>query len=265
MGIRTRTWEIVEAAEAGDPASRAFDSLILLLITLNVGAVVVGSVSAIEKQYGALLEAFELFSVLVFSVEYVTRMWACTADAQYHGSVWGRLRYGISAMAIVDLLAILPFYLTAFGADLRFVRALRLFRIVRVAKIGRYVSAFGLFGRVIRAKKEELVLTTGVMFVMLVVAACLMYHAENAAQPEQFPDIPSAMWWAVATLTTVGYGDVYPITAVGRLLGSVVAILGIGLFALPTGILGSAFVDEIQSKDKVTTCPHCGGQIDGSE
>jgi len=265
MGIRTRTWEIVEAAGIGDRASRAFDTLILLLIALNVAAVVVGSVGDIEKQYGSLLHTFELFSVIVFSLEYITRMWACTSDPRYHGSVWGRLRYGASAMAVVDLLAILPFYLTVLGLDLRFIRALRLFRILRVAKIGRYVSAFGLFGRVVRAKKEELVLTTGVMFVLLLVAACLMYHAENAAQPEQFPDIPSAMWWAVATLTTVGYGDVYPITTVGRLLGSVVAILGIGLFALPTGILGSAFVDEIQSKDRVTTCPHCGGQIEGPE
>jgi len=261
VGIRRRTWEVVEAAAAGDPASRAFDTFILLLITLNVTAVVVGSVGAIEEEYGALLEAFELFSVVIFSVEYITRMWACTTDSRYSGTVWGRLRYGVSAMAVVDLLAILPFYLSVLGVDLRFIRALRLFRIIRVAKIGRYVSAFGLFGRVLRAKKEELILTTGVMFVLLLVAACLMYHAENAAQPERFPDIPSAMWWAVATLTTVGYGDVYPITTVGRLLGSVVAILGIGLFALPTGIVGSAFVDEIQSKRDVTTCPHCGKEI----
>jgi len=191
-------------------------------------------------------------------VEYLLRVWACVEDRRYQGALRGRLRFLFTAQALIDLLAILPFYLTFLTLDLRFMRALRLFRIVRVAKVGRYMSAFSLFGRVLRSRKEELILSTGVMLILLLLSSCLMYYAENEAQPEQFPNIPSAMWWAVATLTTVGYGDVYPVTALGRLLGAFTAILGIGLFALPTGILGSGFVEEIQARRTPPVCPHCG-------
>ena len=116
----------------------------------------------------------------------------------------------------------------------------------------------------ISSRRAELLVTTAVMILMLIIASSLMYQVEHAAQPDVFPDIPSTMWWAVATLTTVGYGDVYPITGLGRILASVVAILGIGLFALPTGILGSGFVEEIENskKERDRLCPHCGEPIE---
>jgi len=260
--LRTRTWEIVEAARPGDRASKAFDIFILSLIFLNVAAVVVGSIETVEARWGVLLYWFEFASVIVFTVEYFTRMWSCVADPRYPNPITGRLRFATTFMALIDLAAILPFYLPFVGVDLRFVRALRLFRIVRVAKVGRYYSSLQLIRNVLRSKKEELVLTTGLMMLLLLVSASLVYYAENATQPDKFPNIPASMWWAVVTLTSVGYGDIYPVTAIGKLFGAVIAILGIGMFALPTGILGAGFVEEIQKrKGEPKRCPHCGKEI----
>lgn len=164
-------------------------------------------------------------------------------------------------MALVDLLAVLPFFLQFIGVDLRFVRAFRLMRLFRLAKAARYVTALHLFRAVARSKREELVLTTCVLALLLLVASSSMYFAEHGAQPEEFSSIPATMWWAVATLTTVGYGDVIPVTVFGRFLGSAVAILGIGLFALPTAILGSGFVEEIAKTKQPQRCPHCGKEL----
>jgi voltage-gated potassium channel len=166
-------------------------------------------------------------------------------------------------MAIIDLVAILPFYLPLVGIDLRSLRVLRLLRILRIAKVGRYYSSLNLIKHVFQAKKEELVLTSAMMGLLLVVSSSLLYYCESAVQPDAFSSIPATMWWAVATLTTVGYGDMYPVTLLGRLLAGTIAILGIGMFALPTGILGAGFVEAIQKQKKelVQRCPHCGKEF----
>lgn len=263
MEIRRRVWEILEVAQPGDRASRAFDVFILSLIFLNVIAVVVGSVESVQVRYGVLLWWFEAGSVAVFTAEYLGRVWSCVTAPGCHGAFLRRVRFASRPMLLIDLLAILPFYLPYLGLDLRFVRVLRLFRIVRIAKVGRYYASLRLIGAVFREKKEELLLTTALMAMLLVISAAVVYHCENAAQPEQFPDIPSTLWWAVVTLTTVGYGDVCPVTVAGKFVASIIAVLGIGMFALPTGILGAGFVEEIQKrKAGVRTCPHCGKQID---
>jgi voltage-gated potassium channel len=263
MPARHRTWEVLEAARPGDRPSRAFDVGILLLIGVNVVAVILETVPGIETRFGGAFLWFERVSVAVFSVEYLARIWSAPADPRYTGALRGRLRYAVTPMALVDLLAVLPFFLPFVGVDLRFVRALRLMRLFRVAKAGRYVSALRLFRAVAVAKKEELVITTCIVALLLLMASSLMYFTEHSAQPEVFSSIPATMWWAIATLTTVGYGDVFPITPLGRLLGSAVAILGIGLFALPTAILGSGFVDEIAKTREPPHCPHCGRAISG--
>ena len=179
-------------------------------------------------------------------------------------SIGGRLRFVVTPMAIIDLLAILPFYLYFLPVDLRFVRAFRLVRVVRIAKVARYIAALTLFSKVLRNKREELILTSVAALVVIVVASCLMHFAESEIQPQAFPDIPRTMWWAVATLTTVGYGDVYPVTDLGKVLAAVVALAGIGLVALPTGILGSGFVEEIEKRRGSARCPHCGGELGGT-
>ncbi len=263
MRAQARTWEILEVACPGDGVSRAFDIFILCLISLNVLAVIFGTVDSVQERHGALLRWFEIVSVGIFTIEYAGRVWSCVTTREYAGAVRGRLRFATRGMSLIDLLAIAPFYLPFLGLDLRFVRVLRLMRVVRVAKVGRYYSSLSLIAVVLKKKKEELVLTTALMLILLVLSASVMYYCEHGAQPEQFPDIPATLWWAVVTLTTVGYGDVFPVTTVGRLVASVIAVLGIGMFALPTGILGAGFVEEIQKrKSKPRRCPHCGKDLD---
>lgn len=262
--LRTRVWRIVEPDREGDLHSQLFDFGIILLIVLNVLAVILESVGSIQAGYGVYLRGFELFSVVVFTVEYLLRMWSVTASAEFSKPVSGRLRFAVRPLPLIDLLAILPYYLFLTGVDLRVIRTLRIMRLLRIAKLGRYYSAFRMITGVIRQQREELLLTLSVLLVLLVISSALMYHAENAAQPDSFPDIPTTMWWSIVTLTTVGYGDVYPITGLGRLLAAIIAIFGIGMVALPAGIIGSGFVDEIQRKRNAQEkcCPHCGKPLD---
>jgi len=264
MDIRKRTYKVLEVAEKGDRVSRAFDVFIIGLIALNIVALVVESVEPVRALWPPLFDVFEAVSVALFTAEYVLRVWSCTANREYAQPIAGRLRFAARPLVIVDLLAVLPFYLPFIGMDLRFVRAIRLLRLFRVAKLGRYSQAIRTLGRVLVAKRGELGVTLFVLFLLLLVASCFLYFAEHEDQPEAFASIPAAMWWGVATLTTVGYGDVYPVTVAGKLVAAVVAILGIGMFALPAGILGSGFVEEMQRRKRpITTCPHCGKGIWG--
>jgi len=255
---KKRLFEILEVASADDVPSKVFDISIMVLISLNVLAVVLETVDWIYRDYERYFLIFEVFSVSVFTLEYLLRIWACTTDKRYRGFLIGRLIFIISPLAIVDLAAILPFYLMV-TLDLRFLRILKFFRLIRIAKIGRYSRALKTFGNVIKQKKEELLINVVAVFVLLIIASSLMYYVEKDAQPGSFSSIPEAMWWGVATLTTVGYGDVYPITPLGKLFSAIIAILGIGLFALPTAILASGFSEEIRKrKKKERICPHCG-------
>lgn len=266
MAIKQRIYEILEKADPDDRASRLFDVFIITLIILNVGAVVMETVGSLYAQYEAWFNGFELFTVAVFTVEYGLRLWSCTADPRYARPVTGRLRFSLTPLALFDLLAILPFWLTLMQVDARIIRLIRVLRLFRLAKLSRYSLALQTLGRVFVQRREELLVTVVLMAVLLVIASAFMYHAEHEAQPEAFSSIPAAMWWAVATLTTVGYGDIYPVTPLGKMLGAVIAVLGIGMFALPTGVLGSAFLEEIESQKRARRegprCPHCGGELD---
>lgn len=262
---RRRIHEIIEEAKPGDRASRWFDGFLFALILLNVAAVILETVGALYRQYHGWFDALELFTVAVFTVEYVVRLWVATADPRYRRPVLGRLRYAFTPMALIDLLAILPFWLMVANVDARIIRLVRVLRVLRIAKLSRYSTAIQTLGRVFVAKRGELLVTFVLMLVLLLIASSFMYYAEHDAQPEAFSSIPAAMWWAVATLTTVGYGDIYPITALGKMFGAVIAVLGIGLFALPTGVLGAAFMEEIEraKREDAGTCPHCGRPMDG--
>lgn len=260
---KQRTWELLESNVGATPLDRLIDGFVMALIVLNVGAVLVETVEEISAPYAAYFRAFEIFSVAVFTAEYVLRLWSCTTDPRYADPARGRLRYATSPMALIDLLAIAPFFLEFFAIDLRFVRSLRLFRLFRAFKLARYSASMRTLGNVLRSKREELLVTLFVVVIMLVFASSAMYYAEHDAQPDKFSSIPASMWWGVATLTTVGYGDVFPVTPAGKVLGAMIAVLGVGLFALPTGILASGFAEELQRTRKRETviCPHCGLDI----
>ncbi|MDX1567589.1 MAG: ion transporter, partial [Longimicrobiales bacterium] len=175
--LRRRTWEIVEIAEPGDRPSRIFDVAIRVLIALNVLAVVVETVPEIQGVAGSWLYAFDLVSVGVFTVEYIARVWSCTEDPRYARPLVGRLRFAVTPLALVDLLAILPFWLPVLGVDLRILRGVRLFRLFRILKIARYSRALRTFGRVFRSKAEELVLTFALVGFLLLMASSLLYFA----------------------------------------------------------------------------------------
>lgn len=252
-------WDLCEPDAHASWLKRCLHGALLVLILLNVLAVVLESVPSLGAAYGRLFNAFEYFSVAAFTLEYLARLWCCTADPRYAHPLGGRVRYALSPMALIDLAAILPSYLFFVDADLRVIRALRLLRLARLGKVGRYSEAAIVLMRVLRAKREEMLLTLSLVGLLGVVFASLAYYAEHQAQPEAFPDIPHALWWAFVTITTVGYGDLAPITPLGKIIGVCTAVLGILMIALPTGVLGAAFVDELNRKHKKeVVCPHCG-------
>jgi voltage-gated potassium channel len=261
--IKTRVYNILEANHEGGIPGRLLEIFIITLIFLSLITVVLETVEPIYKKNPDFFYDFEAFSVIIFTIEYVLRLWSCTSDSKYKKSVKGRIRFALTPLAIIDLVSILPFYIPmVITLDFRFFRALRLFRIFRILKIGRYFESLRLIGKVFSNKKEELAITVFMVLILLLVVSCLMYFVENQAQPKAFASIPMSMWWGVATLTTIGYGDVYPITPLGKFFGAIISLLGIGLFALPTGILGSGFVEEIQNRKNHKVCPHCGKEID---
>jgi voltage-gated potassium channel len=266
LGVRRRVREIVAHDEAGDTTSRVFDVFIVSLILLNVVAMVVESVKRVYEFIPGWFLAFEYFSVAVFTVEYAARIWSCVEEPQYERPVLGRIRFALTPLAVVDMLAVLPFYLPFLSVDLRVLRMFRLLRIMRlmrVAKLARYSQSLQMLARVLRAKREQLISAVFILLILLVVAATLAFYAENKAQPTAFSSIPAAMWWAAVTLTTVGYGDIYPVTILGKCMGAMIAMLGIGMFALPTAILGAGFLEDLEHQKKHTRCPYCGREITG--
>lgn len=262
--IRKRIYEILEVASGDDRVSRVFDLSIVTLIVLNVVAVILESEKEIFDTYSKFFYYFELLSVTIFTLELVLRLWSCTSVPEFNGSIRGRIRFLLTPLAVIDLLAILPFYLSSIAIDLRIIRVIRVFRIFRLFKMVRYSKAIKTLADVFRVKKEELTISLFALVILLLLCSGLMYYAEHESQPEKFSSIAASMWWGVETLTTVGYGDMLPVTPVGKTLGAIISILGIALFALPTGILASGFSDKLKNPDKETYnfCPHCGKKID---
>lgn len=252
--FKLRLFQILEARHPGDRASLAFDWFMIVLIVANVAAAMADTIETVHQDHGSQLWLFEVISVAIFTMEYLARLWVCTEHATLSGTspLKARLRFAVSPFALIDLLAILPFYLALFhpAVDLRF---LRIFRLLRLLKLARYSPALATLGRVLVDERRALFAALLIMIAMLVVASTAMYYAERHVQPEAFGSIPSAMWWAVATLTTVGYGDAVPITGSGRLIGGLVMIMGLAMFAMPVAIVASGFAGEIHRRDFVVT------------
>ncbi len=262
MNLKKRTFEILDIASPGDVKSRIFDIFIVSLIFINVVAVVLETIQSLSNQFSNIFKIFEVFSVAIFSLEYILRIWASTENPKYKNPITGRVKFALTPLALIDLLAVLPFYLPMLiPFDLRFLRAVRLIRLFRLFKMGRYSESIQLFGRVLKSKKEELFIAIFIVFILLTISSSLLYYVETETQPEAFSSIPAAMWWGVSTLTTVGYGDVYPMTPFGKFLGAIICLLGIGLFAMPTGILSAGFIEQIRAR-KGKMCPKCGEKMD---
>ena len=265
---KQRIFEIISRGDEGDRASRVFDGVIVSLIVLSVVSIVLHSFRELADRYETVFRAVELITVCVFLAEYVLRIW--TADLLYPASRHPRLKYMTSFMALIDLCAILPFFLPFVSLDLRFlrmVRLLRMFRLLRVLKLGRYVDALKIVGKVIRQSASQLLISVVLCLFVMLFSAIVMYAVENPVQPEKFPNVIASLWWAICTLTTVGYGDVYPVTAAGRLLASLISLIGIGIIAIPTGIIAAGFTSVINErhepeKDPKRYCPYCGHRLE---
>ena len=241
--LQANVLRILEPARLGDRTSKIWDLSLFGLVVLNLVAVALESVPTLQINYGSWFYSFEIFSVIVFTVEYVARVWSAPAKRDHENGETGlkaRMRYIFSFYGLIDLVAILPFYIQAFfpGLDLRVLRALRLLRIL---KLNHYNSALDdLFGAIIEEKKSFLT-TLYIFSVAFVLSSSLIYYAEHKVQPEDFRSIPDAMYWSIITLTTVGYGDVSPITVFGKSIAAITAIFGVVVVALLTGIVANSF------------------------
>ncbi len=269
MSIKRKIFNLVDPSSKNKSAwSRSFDILIISLIFLSTIGIILESYKDIHSLHKEKFKYFEYFTVIIFTIEYVLRVW--TADLKYpeKNKVNARLKFIFSKMGLIDLMAILPFYLPFICSfDMRFIRILRVFRLFRLFKLNRYTSALKLVGEIFYEKRTELGLTVFVTVLLLLISSTLMYNIEHDIQPEQFPNIIATLWWAIATLTTVGYGDVYPITGMGQFISGIIAFLGIGMVALPAGIISAGFIEKVEMAKKdqtpISFCPHCGKEVHG--
>lgn len=249
--LQIRIYTIIERGEKHDKKSIYFDYFIIILVLLSVISTIWESYPEASEKYGEYFNGFEFISIAVFTIEYLLRLW--TAPLKYPElPTWkAYLKYIFSFIALIDLLAILPFYLPFLGVeDLRLLRMMRLLRLLRVFKLNRYSRALNLVYDVLREKGEELVTTVFFALILLLVSSTLMYYVEHEANPNGFPNIIATLWWAVVTLTTVGYGDVVPITMLGKILNGITALIGIGVVALPTSILSAGFLEKVEERKK---------------
>ena len=257
-----RTFEILEGT-TNDKISKGFQIFIVTLISVNVLVVIIETEESVLDEYGYLFTQFEVFSVVIFTGEYAGRLIVCKLNPKYQNSRFGIIRYVFTPMMLVDLAAILPFFLPFVIADLRIIRIIRLLRLFRLFKLARYSDPMKTLGDVIKAKAGDLAVAFFILFIVLIFASSLMYYAEFEAQPETFSSIPASMWWGIITLTTIGYGDTYPVTVLGKIIGAGVAVIGIAVYAIPTGIMASAFTEQLRKRkeENKNKCPHCGKEI----
>lgn len=234
--MKQRIKSIVEIND--NKNSRYFSFFIQALILISIITFSVETIPDLKPQTRTILQSIEIFSVLVFTAEYLLRIYVADNKPKFIFSLFG----------IIDFLAILPFYLS-FGVDLRSLRALRFLRLFRVLKLVRYNKAMNHFTKAIKTAKEEILLFIFITLILIYFSAVGIYYFENQAQPQHFSSIFDSLWWAIITLTTVGYGDVYPITVGGKVFTFFILMIGLGIVAIPTGIISSALTKSIDKKE----------------
>ncbi|MBO7440063.1 MAG: ion transporter [Bacteroidales bacterium] len=283
-------YHLVDEKNESNKLSKGFNYFLMALIILSVGEMALETDDNIFLPYREYFNIFDFFTVMVFSVEYAIRIMTAHLDPENRGKTrWQSIRsYVFSFAGLVDLISILPFYLTFTNIDLRVLRMIRLLRFFRVFKITRYNDSMKLVVDVIKDKSSEIGVIMGLIIIIMIISSFIMFYAEHEAQPEQFPNVLGCLWWAVVTMTTIGYGDVYPVTMVGKIVGSTMALLGIGLVAMPTGIISAGFLEKVNERkekklaenkksdgkteedeqgaasddDKKHFCPYCGHRLD---
>lgn len=253
VSLRRRVFDVIEDVGPRTLLPGLFAGSLIVLILVNVVAAVFETVPSVVQEHRALFNFIENFSLVVFGVEYLVRLWVCVELPRYRGMPAWRARgaYIVTPAAIIDLIAIAPFLLGLF-LDLN-LRTLVLLRLLRLFKLGRYSTGFQSLIEAVRRERQALLASFLVLFSVVLIAASLAYIAERSAQPEVFGSIPAAVWWALETVTTVGYGDVIPKTLPGRIIGGVTMMTGILMIALPVAIIGSSFAEVVRQRSFVVT------------
>ncbi len=243
--MKKRIFDIIQIGYKGDLPSRVFDIFISVVIILNILAMTLSTFDTLAPA-GPLFETIELVTVVVFSIEYILRIW--TADLLYPGrsAIGSRIRFLFSYDGVIDLLTIMPFY---FLSGFIVFRMLRVVRIFRLFKINSQLDSFNIITSVLKEKRNQIISSVFIILILMLASSIGMYSAEHAAQPEVFENAFSGIWWSISTLMTVGYGDIYPITVVGKIMAIFTALLGVGVVAIPTGIISAGFVEQYQKSE----------------
>lgn len=250
---RKRFFEIVEVGAADDWISRGYDLLSTLILVVNLTVTVMNTFDAMSLRYGAMLKGIESFTVAFFAVDYVLRLLSCRFLRPAERELKSLLLYVFSFTGLVDLLSFLPYYLPFFFPDgavaFRMFRVIRIFRLFR---INAYYDSLNVITEVLTSKKQQLLSSVFILLVLMLGSSLCMYSLEHEAQPEVFRNAFSGIWWSVSTLLTVGYGDIYPVTTLGKLFGTIIAFLGVGMVAIPTGIISAGFVDQYSRLKRIS-------------
>jgi voltage-gated potassium channel len=267
QSIKSRVCNVLELADPGDRTAEAVNFFLMMLVVLNVIAVVLETVENVYRAYFSVFHALGDLSIIVFSAEYLLRVWSCDANEKYRSPL-GRLRFMLMPLVLIDLMVILPIYLSYVFPDHRFLRSLRLLWTFRLLKLSRYSKSLRTILDVLRSQDKELAVSFTAIIFFLVLSSTVVYFLEHDAQPQNFPNIPATMWWAILTMTTIGE-SVYPVTTLGKIIGGLIIILGVATFALSTAILTSGFVEELDKirveEEEIKMCPHCGKTVKKDE
>jgi voltage-gated potassium channel len=250
ISLRVKTFQLLECDTNKSFTARIINTLLIILILTNVSAAIFASEPDYHKVYWRQFALFELISLSIFCVEYLLRVWCCVESPKYQhlSNSKARITYIFTPLALIDLIAILPFIIAMFfSIDLR---TLRLLRVLRLLKLTHYFKGFNIFASVITKELKSITAAMMVMMFVIIIAASLMHSLEREIQPEVFGSIIKSFWWAVVTMTTVGYGDVVPMTAQGKILSTFIMLIGLGLVALPAGMLAARFGEELRERRK---------------
>jgi len=265
--VKKYIYNVIRDDDKNDLKSSIFDIIIISLVIINVLIIFFDTFDNIHKYIEPYYVIIDTISIIVFTIEFIFRIWTASLMFPNLSPFRSRIKYITSAKAIIDFIALFSFYLPLFTThNIKIIRIIRLFRILSLLKINRYSHALEDLGNVIKRKSIQLLSSIFIVGVLIIFSSLLMYHIENDAQPGSFDNAYSSLWWTIATLTTVGYGDIYPVTTLGKLLGILISLLGIALIAIPTGIISAGFMEQSREeksklREERNYCPYCGKKI----
>lgn len=258
LQLRAQLFAILHKPEPGNILARYANYFLAALILVNAVAVAIESVHDLQEQWGELIALVEAVSTALFIIEYVARSWVCVEQGRFSRPVLGRLRYALRPLSLLDLIAIVTYWTPW---DLRFLRVARLIRLLKVLHLHEFEAALHRLSGSLRRRRELLIVSVTLMLFCVYVSSAMLYHLEHARQPEIFSSIPATFWWACETFTTIGYGDMIPMTLFGRICAGFISVFGIGVFALPGAIITAAIIESSAASDDPAegmVCEACG-------